>query len=353
MIPAYTGYIQIIQQTTAEFIGKNEDLNATYDLIYIGTNTGKMNVEAGLTVYNDPLMDGLVYSHVGDRILGYDNLYGVLKEGSGNIKAMSYINFIDMTFAKSNIFKGYHKVKGNDVEGIYLEKVADFYRFSGNDITKIKLKELEDYTSGGYPVLLEGKLFNCDNRVVDDSSNLYQFLYRNKGSASFVNKEDLFLTSKQAVAQKKLFDGINKEKLSIYISGSPVEFQVDVKSTLLEDRLLKFEFRVASSLYVVSSETYNWSIFIDSDADNIYEDGEKILSGVSRIGETVSSSKRMPDAYAGAIPWKLVVVKQGQSYLRSEKKVMQPLKQLGVLKKSGKRQEYIFYKLIRMIQRLT
>lgn len=321
MIPAYTGYIQIIQQTTAEFIGKNDDLNATYDLIYIGTNTGKMNVdEAGLPVYNDPLMDGLVYSHVGDRILGYDNLYGVLKEGSSNIKAMSYIDFTDMAFAKSTIFRGFSRVTRNDVEGTYLEKVADFYRFAGNDITKLKLKELEDYISGGYPVLLEGKLFTCDNRVVDDSSNLYQFLYRNKGSASFVNKEELFLTSKQAIAQKKLYDGINKEKLSIHMGVSPVEFQVDVKSTLLEDRLLKYEFRVASSLNRVSSENYNWSIFVDSNADNIYEESEKILSGVSRIGETVSSSKAMPETYAGAIPWKLVVVKQGQSYIRSEKK---------------------------------
>lgn len=329
MIPAYTGYIQIIQQTTAEFIGKNEDLNAVYDLIYIGINTGKMNVDgAGLPVYNDPLMDGLVYSHVGDRILGYDNLYGVLKEGSSSIKAMSYINFTDMAFARSNIFKGYNQSGGN-AEIEYLKKVADFYRFSGNDITKLKLKELEDYISGGYPVLLEGKLFTCDNRVVDDSSNLYQFLYRNKGSASFVNKEDLFLTSKQAIAQKKLFDGINKEKLSIYMSVSPVEFQVDVKSTLLEDRLLKFEFRVASSLNVVSSETYNWSIFIDSNSDNIYEASERILSGVSRIGETVSSSKAMPETYAGAIPWKLVVVKQGQSYIRSEKKGYAAFKTAG------------------------
>ena len=52
MFPGITGTIVIDQQTTAEFIGKLDDLNSTYDMIYIGANTGTMNTDA----YGKPYM---------------------------------------------------------------------------------------------------------------------------------------------------------------------------------------------------------------------------------------------------------------------------------------------------------
>lgn len=58
--------INITQMSSAEFIGKIEDLNEKYDMIYLGARVSKMNTENGVTVYNDPQMKGLIYSHVGD-----------------------------------------------------------------------------------------------------------------------------------------------------------------------------------------------------------------------------------------------------------------------------------------------
>lgn len=319
MIPAYKGYIQIVQQTTAEFIAKTEDLNAIYDLIHIGTNTGKMKVDGtGLPVYNDPFMDGLIYSHVGDRLLGFDNLYGVLKEGTNSIKAMSYINFINLYFAKTNLLKGYSGTTVNLSEGVFLENRADFYRFSGNDITNIKEKALEEYISGGYPILLEGKLYECNTRILDDSSNLYQFISRNKGNNSFVNKGDVFNSSTRMVTQKKLLELVNKEKLTIHMSMSPKEYQMDNPSSLIEGRLFEFQFCVASSLGV-PGENYRWSIYMDHNANTIYEESEKVSSGVATIGELVYSSKSMPEKYSGVVPWKLVISKVNDSYVRTDK----------------------------------
>lgn len=37
--------INITQMSSAEFIGKIEDLNEQYDMIYLGARVGKMNTE--------------------------------------------------------------------------------------------------------------------------------------------------------------------------------------------------------------------------------------------------------------------------------------------------------------------
>lgn len=75
--------ISITRMTSAEFIGKIEDMNMKYDLVYFGLGyAGEngnsdaklqgdyMNRDAeGNTVYNDSLMNGLVYAHTGDAFL--------------------------------------------------------------------------------------------------------------------------------------------------------------------------------------------------------------------------------------------------------------------------------------------
>lgn len=314
LIPAFSGNIKIVRQTTAEFIGKVEDLNSTYDLIYIGTNTGKMNVDAsGKTIYNDPLMDGLVYSHMGDRILGFDNLHGVLKEGTSDIKAMDSINFGDDTYSTKKIFKGY-----NNVQFSYIKNVADFYRFSGNDITKLKKQELEEYILGGYPVLLEGQLYDCNTSIIDDSSNLFSFIVSNKIKNELVNKEHILNVSTQSLTQKRLLELINKEKVLINMTESPKEYQVDDLSSLIEDRALKYVFQIQSTSGK-STDKYNWSIYVDSNADGRFIEKEKILSGVASSGSFINISKRLSEKYVGVIPWKLVITDQKNANIRAEK----------------------------------
>lgn len=71
--------IEITRMTTAEFIGKIEDINEIYDLVYIGTDKDHMNTtDTGSTVFNDKDMDGLIYFHTGDKRYAGMELAGVL-----------------------------------------------------------------------------------------------------------------------------------------------------------------------------------------------------------------------------------------------------------------------------------
>lgn len=124
-LPAGSGIeaddITIKPMSTAEFIGKIEDINEQYDLVYIGasldnfhTTTQVVNgVEVTVPNYNSQSMVGLYYSNMGDTYQG-NNALG----------------------RSSNLT----------------------YRFSGNDITAAKKTELANFASSGLPIIVADEL---------------------------------------------------------------------------------------------------------------------------------------------------------------------------------------------------
>ncbi len=105
--------IQITTMSTAEFIGKIEDINEEYDLVYIGASLDNFNKKNNLPDYNDGDMDGLFYSNMGDSYKGNTSL------GASN----------NLT-----------------------------YRFSGNDITDAKKRELVNFANSGLPIIVADSL---------------------------------------------------------------------------------------------------------------------------------------------------------------------------------------------------
>lgn len=114
--------ITVTTMSSAEFISKIEDINETYDLVYIGAS--RTNVPSA---YNDSdHMAGLLYSNVGDTVQGRLLLSGLL----------------DSDYVSST------KIKNN----------WQTYRYSGNDITGTKAKELRDFVASGFPVVIADDL---------------------------------------------------------------------------------------------------------------------------------------------------------------------------------------------------
>ena len=118
--------ITVTTMSTAEFIGKIEDINETYDLVYIGTCIDGFNTKTNdgetVTNYNDISMDGLVYSNIGDTYYSNHDFRGLL--------------YRDSDYNLQNLF-----------------------RFSGNDITPSKVEELLHFAQAGYPVILSNDIF--------------------------------------------------------------------------------------------------------------------------------------------------------------------------------------------------
>ena len=128
--------VNITRMTTAEFIGRIEDINEIYDVVYIGTDTDRLNTEKGTTVFNDTNMNGLIYYHVGDMRYGSLSLAGQLET-----------NYI------------------NDNNGKQYLKYYNPVRYGGNDITQEKLTALNNFLAGAFPVVLSDDFFTYNTPV--------------------------------------------------------------------------------------------------------------------------------------------------------------------------------------------
>lgn len=125
--------IKITSMSTAELIGKIEDLIENYDLVYLGadlTGVGRNNN----TDYTDNAMDGLIYTNIGDTYVSGLNLSGLLD-------------------------RDYHETtKTNNVNVIKNTDASKTFRFSGNDLTASKVNQLMDFAAAGYPIVIADNL---------------------------------------------------------------------------------------------------------------------------------------------------------------------------------------------------
>lgn len=337
---------------TREFVGSITDLNANYDMIYIGMDTLYMNTfqdngkKGTKTAYNEQALNGLVYTHVGDK----------------------------MTF-----------VGGNDANA------SGTYRVGGNDLTFEKLRDLETYVEAGYAVLLSNNFFNYDNNgkitgintsKVDEYSYMYDFIklclygakyvdsngevhavdinaamrsndqthgYMGKnvyvvkdldkdGQFSFMagttstksNEKKLSYGSSFTKNRQNFADYLNIQKLLVTPIEIPTEYYQVVNGKGEVGHYLNakggnyyLDYTVElTNLSAVGSPTYDCKLYIDVDADGRYSDleaqdlhdittssGTPVSKNNGRFelntGTIYNISLQVPEGFKGFLSWKL------------------------------------------------
>lgn len=194
-------HVHIDTMTTAEFIGRIEDINENYDLIYIGTDRDYMNVDdKGNTVFNDTSMNGLIYFHTGDMRYTTIELGGQLKT-----------EYVD----------------GDPGKNLYFYNPM---RYGGNDITEEKKEALLDFLNASYPIVLSDDFYMGNDK---DAVTLYNTDNYKKAAYTYgVGIDNL--------EEKKEYNGI-MEKIDADVNsfvlkeGFRVSFysEDDAKGTLL------------------------------------------------------------------------------------------------------------------------
>lgn len=252
--------IVIDSMSTAEFIGKIDDLNAEYDLIYFGADISNLNTTGSgtsqSTVYNDPRMNGLIYTHTGDYILGKVMLTGMMDVDYGGAYAFrendpkpyarkatysdlfgtyegyllhnnggQYTAFRNRTLYQNGKLiqdcrKPYKQTQYRYGIGATRKELSGdlgVYRYSGNDITKTKKSDLLEYVGANYPVVVSDALYATDGdgnktvntSAVDNTSYLYQFLDEVK------NKENVYSVQQAKSENSNIGSYLNLPKLKL------------------------------------------------------------------------------------------------------------------------------------------
>lgn len=298
-----------------EFIGRNVDLNASYDLIYVGMDTTIMNTEIATvdgkmvkkanTIYNDSDMNGLVYAHVGDV---------------NNVKTFD-------------------------------NRVIGDFRLSGNDITSDKVRELKEYVEAGYAVIVSDKClvknsdgsYAVNSTTVDKSSNMYKFLsdvvlYKTDGNYKYFGKNVRLKSdfeSETDVAQANRDDfsrylSISKLNLEYSSSDLPEPYNHDNGTqtylNIDSDGVYRLKYKITLSKDAavgIADTSYDCKLYIDTNVDGRYHVDECMTgltikdAGGSEMyvddngkyhlspGHSYEIAKEIPDGYTGFLSWKL------------------------------------------------
>ncbi len=313
------GDIHVTTMTTYDFIGKIEDINARYDMIIIGLNTGSKNINQ----YSDANLNGKVYLSIGDKV---------------------------------------YKETGTAKEGI---------RYSGNDITQKKLEELKDFMLSGRPVVLTGgRSDNADNFYtdttrkkvslkVDKATYLYRLadVIRQEGLNVYTpeqeqiqevyrsNFRDKIFYEKQFnsyLLQEKISNSVcslefaNKSNSGMY----PVPYSYSLKGDgsieeafYNDSNTLKYRFKILGS-----GASYAVKLYIDNNGDGRYNGSIDTPTGAKQEGISnlkvkddsnksvavnalkpntwYTLTRHLDDTYQGIIPWKLEVNQTDNTSLR-------------------------------------
>ena len=208
--------VDITVMTTAEFIGKIEKLNETYDLIYIGTSKEHLNLKnwitdngkssdgkyLGSTVFNDHDMDGLIYYNIGDLRVVNLPLSGLLTTEYKNNNRSDYTYFYN------------------------------YVRYGGNDITEEKMRALTSFLDGAYPVIVSDEFIEQPATLFEDVG--FKGRRGTVGTGEFEQKALLerqiyAKLEKKGISSLKVKDGY---RVTLYdqpdLKGNSVSFNGDV-----------------------------------------------------------------------------------------------------------------------------
>ena len=286
LLPKFTGEIEIVHQTTAEFNGKTEDLNSEYQMIYLGLDTSAYNnksmeislndgskVNGKFPDWNDNSLDGKIYLHLGDLLV------------SGEYE----------TTERNRTVKFLYSVENNsNVDSTEL-------RFPGNDITNKKKAELENFAATGYPVVAEAYLYNQEKQLIDENSNIYAFIGNEKGSGIYSTKDTAGILS----AVVSITSDVTFTKLPNEYDETKGDVEGEDGKYLPRDSgkpYLDFKF-------TTNSEGYNYRIYVDQNRNSKFEAEEEVVyENVAVVGDN-SYRYRLANSLVGLIQWKIEVYK--------------------------------------------
>ncbi len=318
--------IEIVGMGTKTFVGKIENLNENYDLIYIGMDTAYVETKINNNKKSNEIItnDGKkwVYRHIGDYI----------KTGG---------------------------LDGDDGQ----------YNMSGNDLTPDKVRDLQEYVEAGYAMIISNDFFVKDTSnkwvinetKVDPDSYMYKFI-KWCVDEKYIDVNVHIKRDFESTTQRNTHDGksfadhkstfinyLNISKLEVDVKEmpplyNPIEFTPEQKQAgKLEDvhyyiqmddngeYTMRFKVELTNDAAVdTTNTTYNCELYIDHDGDGRFEDVEK-LTGLDifnssndrmetntdgifslRTGTEYTISRAVPEDYVGILPWKLVFIENGR-----------------------------------------
>ncbi len=259
-------------KSVARFNSEWEDLNSSYDMIFIGLDGQRLNREnrTGYTVYNDESLNKKVY-HSGDHASGTDE------------------------------------------------------RYDANDITPQKERALIEYLRAGYPVVVEDAFFtggtakgareeDINTDYIDSDTGMYRFLKRVLTDDELLSHKN-FYTVSDVWGNAYFTAQINMRKPNLSYSKEQ-DFVVQALTRGENGEYYGvIEYTVSDGLGDGYAGNTDIRMYIDWNNDGIFSEKE-ILSSDQYTADGGSVTLALKDVSEGVFMWKLEVYDTGNMYRR-------------------------------------
>ena len=326
----YSGEITTRSMSSYEFIGKVFDLNAEFDVIYIGGNDSNLPSETSNGMPDNGKGGKYAYAHSGtvnQNKDDYTRTAGILGDNTEPVTTAVY---------------------------------------PGNDITKVKYDELLYYAGTGYPIVFGRDMIKNTSLVdfnsitaddintdkIDKASYIYELMHtlmtEQKNGEKVYDGSYFFENQYNSRQQNKKFtEALTVKKFSVDVVP-PLEYRDKTKNESLtdkdiyingadiEDRNLRFSLTINSQ----ADNNYIVRLYIDTNADGKFAEEEK-LDSLEVYDETTGRYvrynklirnhtyriERAISDYVGAIPWSMDVIDAANTGVRCTKRGMCAIKQ--------------------------
>lgn len=357
--------VNITHMTSSEFVGHIDDINTEYDAIYFGDSYSNWDFRRNgdVTVGADENSQGTkvsLYSHSGGVFGGvYDRSYSENGSWLVGIQHNRWLTtrlmgLLDIDYAKDDNGRFFTKNglkllrSPNNTLGEIGQKIGRM-RGSGNDITKQQLKELKDFVSSGYPIIVGDGLLKKDGTVntavVDSSSYVYEFL---NGA---LQKDNVNVMSKTQADEKQnlnFFFYMAKPQINFTemppeperLNNSTYKYNKEAELKLLpqsEDGLT-YKFTISNDSEIsAANATYDCKLFIDLNFDGNLSSKEEQSEYMQiqdakgnvvkkengkyhlKLGKEYTLTRKIPKDYYKVITWKIQISNNENSSIRTSR----------------------------------
>ena len=277
MLPNFSGTFKIEHLTMNTFVGRTDDLNSTYDLIYFGDDSNAFwkddSSRPGRTNFIDNSLDGWIYFHIGDLGIAGNKVHGC-----GGIRTANFIAGVN----------------------------NNLLRFPGNDITQVKVKNLANYLDAGFPVVSDPTLY--DTSYMDTTTNIYKFV--TTYDADSASNPEAGKSGVYDPTQCELIEArVRSNQVHVTFTKTPVAYnEKDYLPTNGGNAVLEFGF-------TVDSNEYEYKLFVDQDRNGKFETGESVMTKNANL--ITNDSYMVASTYVGLIQWRIEVYKKSNPNCRA------------------------------------
>lgn len=249
----FSSNVDITQMPMSEFIGKIENINGLYDIVYIGNNVYEKDVPTLFNGIKDYNKYTIKYSKVGTKA----NNTGI-DFGAGDENSHGYTEY-----------------------------------FSENDITNKKAKELVDF-------IKSGQLFLFDESIFQDQELSGSKLWENFGEYQEKYNFKTVGSNLTAGLIMSYYNDSSKRPV-LNIESSPLTYNGNLQN-YNSDKNMNFVFDISGS----NSHTFTTRLYCDMNGDGLFKDYENYASlKKQRGGNNLEISYTVPQNFGGLMPWKL------------------------------------------------